>query len=158
VKQKPAAIIEIWQATPRDEPFLWEMLGVAANWRDAPLAVSELVHVPHLAKYVVGWGRPGDAGVIAWSGGQRVGAAWYRCFSGLNHGYGFVDERTPELTLGVALPWRRQGVGKQLLRALEQLASTNGYPVLSLSVENDNPALRLYERLGYVRWQQVGTA
>jgi ribosomal protein S18 acetylase RimI-like enzyme len=36
-----------------------------------------------------------------------------------------------------------------LLRELLQKASDEGYGAVSLSVEKDNPALRLYERCGF---------
>ena len=49
------------------------MLKHAYHWRlnaDPDLPV---------ARYVNNWGRPGDAGLVAWEAGP-VGAAWYRLF------------------------------------------------------------------------------
>jgi len=50
----------------------------------------------------------------------------------------------------IVLPeWRGQGVGSELVaRMLEQLR-LQGYSHTSLSVQGANPALRLYERLGF---------
>jgi ribosomal protein S18 acetylase RimI-like enzyme len=64
-------------------------------------------------------------------------------------GYGFVDERTPELTIGVDTAARGRGVGTALLDALHRLAVEHGFEQLSLSVEPHNAARRLYERAGY---------
>jgi ribosomal protein S18 acetylase RimI-like enzyme len=64
-------------------------------------------------------------------------------------GYGFVDEATPEVTIGVDAAYRGQGIGAELLAALAELARAEGFRQLSLSVEPANPALRLYKRSGY---------
>ncbi len=52
---------------------------------------------------------------------------------------------------------RGSGVGTELLRALQQEATTAGKP-LRLSVARDNPARRLYARLGFtpVAGSEVG--
>ena len=64
-------------------------------------------------------------------------------------GYGFVDEGTPEVSLGVRAEARGRGVGTSLLTALVREAGRRGLAALSLSIEPDNPAVRLYERLGF---------
>jgi GNAT superfamily N-acetyltransferase len=137
-----------------DLPFLWEMLHEAAFWnpeRSAPGPDATRTD-PHLARYLEGWGRPSDAAVIALDDEDRpIGAAWYRLFDAAMPGYGFVDERTPEVSIGVARGRRGQGVGTVLLESLIARARDAGFGTLSLSVEVANPARRLYERLGFVR-------
>ena len=44
---------------------------------------------------------------------------------------------------------RGRGLGGWLLNELAQAAEAEGFTRLSLSVAADNPARRLYERLGY---------
>lgn len=44
---------------------------------------------------------------------------------------------------------RGEGVGAKLIEALELRAVDAGFESMSLSVEEANPASRLYERLGY---------
>jgi ribosomal protein S18 acetylase RimI-like enzyme len=85
-----------------------------------------------------------------------VGAAWYRTFSAARAGYGFLDEGTPEISIAVEPEQRGRGVGAALLRALCRQAKRDGIHALSLSVERDNPALRLYVRIGFVEVE--GTA
>ena len=84
------------------------------------------------------------------AGGRGIGAAWYRLFSENAPGYGFVDASTPEVAIGVVPGWWGRGVGGALLDALLGAASSQGFAALSLSVELDNPAARLYERKGFV--------
>jgi len=69
-----------------------------------------------------------------------------------------VNETLEEIRLvDIALltAYRGQGLGESLLRALCQRASTAGLP-LRLSVRPGNPALRLYERLGFRRISSDG--
>lgn len=136
------------------------MLVAAAFWRpDGPSgSVAEVLSQPELAHYVVGWPRPGDLGVLALDGQQPVGAAWVRLLSESDPGYGFVDAATPELSMGVLQAWRGRGVGSRLLDALIVAAREQGLTSLSLSVERDNYARRLYERVGFRQVDEVGGA
>ena len=110
-----------------------------------------------LQRYISGWGRPGDVGMVAEDGsGQQIGAAWFRLYSPEQSGYGFIDPSTPEVSIAVEQEWRGHGVGTALLNALLQAAAAAGFQALSLSVSPDNPALHLYERLGFVKIKLVG--
>jgi len=137
---------------PQDVPFLRDMLHHAFYWREnAP----EMEDLP-VSRYVLGWGRRGDASVIAIEDYWPVGAAWYRLFTREDPGYGFVDEETPEISIAVVPSKRGGGHGSQLLKALIERAREDGYKALSLSVEPDNPALKLYERLGFRKVGETG--
>lgn len=140
-------------ATAADEPFLWEMLLAAIHLpAGAPPPPREILHTPDLARYVDGWGRPGDCGVIASDlEGHLLGAAWLR----LMRGYGWVDDQTPELSMAVAPGQRGAGLGTQLLRQLLAMTSAQ-YPRVSLSVSPDNPALKFYLRFGFQTVGQEG--
>ncbi len=104
-----------------------------------------------LERYVAGWGRPGDNAIVAIDEFQPVGAAWYRLFAEGEPGYGFVDEDTPELTIAVVPSRRGKGTGRELLARLLDDARREGYARISLSVESDNPAIRLYEHHGFAK-------
>jgi len=134
----------------QDVPFLRDMLRHAYYWRmtapDDELPVY---------RYVEAWGRPGDRAVIAIDDFQRVGAGWYRLFRAGRPGYGFVDEATPELSVAVVPSRRGRGFGGALLGALVAQAKKDGFSALSLSVEQENPAVSLYERYGFEKVQEV---
>jgi GNAT superfamily N-acetyltransferase len=143
-----------------DPDFLWLMLVETGSWRPGQPkpTVAAVAAEPGAARYLAGWGRPGDAGVIALDRGTRVGAAWYRHFDEHDRGYGFIAPDIPELGIGVVERMRGRGVGRALMVALIERARSAGAPALSLSVEFENPAARLYERLGFVRVGVVGDA
>ena len=149
------------EGTIRDLPFLREMLYEAAFWRPgaARLPIDEALPRPDLAKLLQGWGREGDAAVIAESASNRPeGAAWYRFWTDEEHSYGYVRPDTPELAIAVVKGGRGRGIGGQLLHALKKLAADRGIESLSLSVEQDNPARHLYLQRGFEQVETVGNA
>ncbi|MCP5113656.1 MAG: GNAT family N-acetyltransferase, partial [bacterium] len=81
--------------------------------------------------------------------GGFVGMAYCRHFDDGDGAQGFVDADTPELAVGVEPDFRGRGVGRELIQKLHEATSTAGVERMSLSVGAGNPALRLYERLGY---------
>ena len=134
----------------QDVRFLRDMLHHAYYWRERDPGSTAM-------RYVRAWGRPGDTAVIALEEGFPVGAAWYRLFPAAEPGYGYVDERTPELAIAVVPSKRGHGIGDALLRALLEKARQAGYPSLSLSVDSQNAgAIRLYERHGFERTADDG--
>ncbi|HEX5469299.1 MAG TPA: GNAT family N-acetyltransferase [Gaiellaceae bacterium] len=140
---------EIRFAVESDLPFLERMLSWAAGWRsnvlDETLAVD-----PAVARYLAGWGRPGDVALVAeTAAGEPAGAAWYRLFAADDPGFGFVAPDIPELTVAVEPAARGTGLGTALLTALVDRARADGFEAVSLSVEVENPAKRLYERLNF---------
>jgi ribosomal protein S18 acetylase RimI-like enzyme len=134
-----------------DLDVLRDMLMEAAFWRAGTSSPppDDALAAPSLRPYHAGWGRRGDRGLVAALDASPVGAAWYRRFDRDEHGYGFVDEVIPEITVGVAPDHRQQGLGRALLSTLLVQARLDAVPAVSLSVEDDNPARRLYETLGF---------
>jgi ribosomal protein S18 acetylase RimI-like enzyme len=141
----------IRDVTPADEPFLWRVLAMTADLPPAePPPIDAVRRDPGLSPYLVGWGRPGDAGVIGEVDGEPVGAAWHRHFPATLPGYGFVAEQIPEISLGVEATWRGRGIGRALVTALAARARAAGIEGLSLSVDAKNaPAVALYQSLGF---------
>jgi GNAT superfamily N-acetyltransferase len=133
-----------------DYPTVQRVLYEAATWdkEDAPPLEIALQH-PELTIYHEGWGKPGDTLVVAQVDGKIVGGGYARFFTEAVHGYGFVDEGTPELALAVWSTHRGMGIGRRLLERLHEVLRTLGVEAISLSVAETNPAVGLYEKSGY---------
>jgi ribosomal protein S18 acetylase RimI-like enzyme len=108
----------------------------------------EILRLPEIACYVQGWGQPHDRGFAALVEGAPVGTAWLRLLTAKRPGYGYVDDNTPELSIAVLPEFRSRGIGSLLMSRLLEMAQAY-YPAVCLSVSPGNPALRLYQRLGF---------
>jgi ribosomal protein S18 acetylase RimI-like enzyme len=153
--------VQIRAVEPGDLCFLADMLCEAVAWRTGEAeAVRSHLGEPQLARYLDGWGRPGDRGVVAIDeSDRRAGAAWYRLFAHDDRGYGFVDDQTPEITLAVEPSARGKGLGEALMHALVAAARQEGRRALSLSVEEENVhAVAIYTKLGFRRVGQEDDA
>ena len=129
-----------------DQSILWTMLMYAA--RESSLETVKANS--EIARYVLGWGRDGDLGVVVEHGKVAIGAAWVRLWSKGDHGYGYIADDIPELAIAVVPEARGKGVGTVLL--LEALALCQSqFSAVCLSTRTSNPALRLYERTGFIR-------
>ena len=146
-----------------DPAFLAEMLYEAVNWYDDGAeerpTLDATLAVPENARYLEHWGRPGDVALCALDGrDEPVGAVWYRHFTAAEPGYGYIADDVPELSIGVYPEFRRQRVGSLLLGALIARAGRDGEHALSLSVNRENPAKRLYARYGFEVVAEPGDA
>jgi GNAT superfamily N-acetyltransferase len=150
--------MNIRPAMAEDLAFLRKMLYEAARWNpDWPREpMEEVLAEPMLLRYYTGWGRSGDGGVVAEIDAQPVGAAWYRLFTEEQPGYGFVDEKTPELSIAVAPLHRRKGIGEAVLRSCMVQAREEGFQALSLSVAVHNRSRMMYQRAGFEKVAESG--
>lgn len=148
------------EATADDAGFLESMLLEAFNWRgDDGVDLAAMRADPHVTRYVDGWPRPGDFGVVAVdAAGEPTGAAWARFFSGDDPGYGFVAPDVPELTVAVHRDSRGKGIGRAMLTALVAEGRRRGHPAFSLSAEDGNAARALYLSLGFTVAGRVGNS
>ena len=143
--------------------LLSEFLYEAIYQPDAlhPVPRTILQH-PSLWKYIEEFGtregdlcvvaetREGDLCVVAEIDKVVVGAAWTR----LIHSYGFVDNKTPELSISLYPQYRNQGIGTKLIYGIFEELSHAGYRSVSLSVSKQNPAVRMYLRIGFAIVQE----
>jgi ribosomal protein S18 acetylase RimI-like enzyme len=136
---------------PADQRQLWRWLHVAL-WDPPPAGLRpiEVLDHPAVRIYAEGWGKPTDVGVVAVIGGKDAGACWMRLLPD-GVGLAFVDVATPQLGIALEPEFQHQGHGEPLMRAALEAARAAGYAQVSLTVHPENPAIRLYERCGFVR-------
>lgn len=125
---------------------LYEALFVPDG--DEPYDKS-IIETPDISKYADKWGRIGDFGLLVFDDKEYVGAAWGRLYSDSNRSYGFVDSKTPEISVAIRPNYRERGIGTDLMARLIKLAEENGYTSISLSVDSRSRAVNLYKKLGF---------
>ena len=131
--------------------FLYQAIYLPEGMEPPPRSVVDL---PELQVYIADFGtRPGDHGLVAEVEKKVIGAAWCR----MMEDYGHIDNDTPSLAFSLLPEYRGQGTGTQLLNGLLRLLRENGYQRASLSVQKENPALRLYQRAGFRIVSEKGT-
>jgi ribosomal protein S18 acetylase RimI-like enzyme len=141
--------LQIRAATAADEDFLWRMLYYAAHMeQDGATSPYAARDDAYLARYVRGWGAASDLGVIGMLGERLVGAVWSRVLEPAQGAAPEAAEALPEIAAAVDPAFLGQGIGTRLLRAYLDMAGRH-IPAVTLSVRADNPAARLYERLGF---------
>ncbi|WP_295504953.1 GNAT family N-acetyltransferase [uncultured Streptococcus sp.] len=129
---------------PLLEEFLYQAIFIPQGL--APLPRS-ILNEPELEMYIKDFGQqPDDWALAAEVAGRLVGAVWVRIMKD----YGYYNDRTPSLSISFLPEFRGQGLGQQLMTAMLDLLKAKGYPGVSLSVSKNNPALRFYQRLGFV--------
>lgn len=78
-------------------------------------------------------------------GGRVIGAVWTRIMDD----YGHVDDGTPSFAISLYKEYRGQRIGSQLLTKMLELLKFQGYKQASLSVQKENYAVKMYERVGF---------
>ncbi len=86
-----------------------------------------------------------DRALVAEVAGKVVGACWVRT----TNEYGHIDANTPSFSISLYAPYRGHGIGGALMRTMLAELHDSGYKRASLSVQKENPALHLYERVGF---------
>lgn len=131
--------------------FLYQAIYLPEGVEPPPRSVIDL---PELHVYIADFGTsPGDHGLVAEVEKKVIGAAWCR----MMEDYGHIDNDTPSLAISLLPEYRGQGTGTRLLNGLLRLLRENGYQQASLSVQKENPALRLYQRTGFRILAERGT-
>jgi ribosomal protein S18 acetylase RimI-like enzyme len=150
-------------AAPADEAFLWLMLFYASHSNEEDgITLDHVKNDPALARYVEGWGRPGDLGVVYEKCDELLGAAWLRLSTDDGRlSPGFVADEIPELAIATRPGHEGHGIGSRMLDALIRRA-VGRYPAITLNVRLGNPAIKLYRCFGFaevdVLTNRVGTS
>ena len=144
--------VRIRTVLPSESTLIFSFLTLAARMTESGEPIQKALRDRELTRYWQNWGRDGDLGLVAECGSIEypICCAWVRLFSSEEAGADYVGDNIPELAIGTIPATRGLGVGTTVLQALLDLCKTR-YSGVSLSVRVDNPAIRLYERLGFRR-------
>lgn len=145
------------EAKVGDVAFMEKILLEAAAASGDFIPADKLDSFPDTARYVKGWPRKRELGVVARTKeGAPVGVAWICLFSHLEEPApdGFIP---PEITVGVLEKYRNLGLGDSLMHKLYASAKQQGWKYLSLGVHKDNHvARRLYDKHGWIPQKTLG--
>ncbi len=135
---------------PSEITLLKEFLYEAIFQRDENnLLPKDIIYDPHVYQYIDGFGKPDDCCLVAEADGRVIGAVWTRILSGEVKGYGYIDNSTPEFAISLYKEYRNKGIGNALMQNMLALLRKKEYKQVSLSVQKDNFALRLYRNVGF---------
>ena len=123
--------------------FLYEAIFVPSGMQPPS---RDILADPQLQVYVQDFGKQtGDFGLFAEVEGVIAGAVWAR----IMEDYGYIDNETPSLAIALYKEYRGKGVGTALLQALLKLLQEHGYEQVSLAVQKENYAVKLYTACGF---------
>ena len=134
LRQEEAAILDT---------FLYEAIFVPEGETALP---REIIKKPELQVYVSEFGKQkDDLCYVAEAEGDIVGAVWCR----IMNDYGHVDENTPSLSISVLREYRNCGMGTALMKQMLAGLKERGYHSVSLSVQKQNYAAKMYRKHGF---------
>ena len=127
------------------EDFLYEAIFVSEDF-EGEVPRSIIYDDPKCRAAWEGFGsRPDDRALVAVVGGRVVGACWVRT----TDEYGHIDDATPSFSISLFKQYRGRGIGGAMMRQMLDELREAGCSRASLSVQKENPALRLYKGLGF---------
>lgn len=122
--------------------FLYEAIFIPEGVSPPPKSIIE--H-PELKIYVDNFGQEDDNALVAEIDGKIVGAVWTRIIND----YGHVDNETPSLSISLYKQYRGLGIGTEMMKQMLILLKESGYKKVSLSVQKENYAAKMYQNLGF---------
>ena len=123
--------------------FLYEAIFIPDGVAAPPKSIIEN---EELQVYVRDFGKmPDDRCLVAECDGMVVGAVWTRVMND----YGHIADGIPSLAMSLYKEYRNKGIGTKLLEQMLQLLRKEGYQQVSLSVQKENYAVRMYRKVGF---------
>jgi len=139
-----------WEEYPLLNDFLYEAIYIPNGMEPPP---KTIINTPELQEYVVDFGTRGhDKAFAAEIEGMIAGAVWVR----IMHDYGHIDDDTPSLAIAVRKAYRGLGIGTAMLKELLAALKSEGYAKVSLSVQKENYAVKMYQKVGFRVLKETG--
>lgn len=122
--------------------FLYEAIFIPQGTEKPPFSIIEK---PELQVYIENFGRKDDYCLVAETENKIIGAVWVRIMDD----YGHIDNNTPSLAISLYSDFRGQGIGTALLENMLLLLKSENYEKVSLSVQKENYACKMYLKAGF---------
>ena len=131
------------QEYPLLDNFLYEAIFIPEGIKPPP---KTIITSPELQVYVERFEESKDDwGLVAEVDGKIVGAVWVR----IMNDYGHIDDETPSLAISLYKKYRGFGIGTAMMKEILALLKSHGYSRVSLSVQKDNYAAKIYLKIGF---------
>lgn len=131
------------------ETFLYHAIFIPEGVTPPPF---EIINNPDLQVYVKDFGKQdSDICYVAECDNNIVGAVWVR----IMNDYGHIDEDIPSLAISLLPEYRGYGIGTALMQTILRKVAKEGYKGVSLSVQKENYANRMYCKLGFKTIQET---
>ena len=126
------------------DDFLYNAIFIPQGVTPPP---KSIIQNDELQVYVKDFGKQkDDVALVAEVDGKIVGAVWTR----IMNDYGHVDDDTPSLAISLFKEYRGYGIGTDLMRSILSLLKQRGYKRVSLAVQKENYAVKMYKKVGFV--------
>lgn len=122
--------------------FLYGAIFVPEGMDKPPRSIIEQ---PELQVYIEDFGKEDDHCFVVEIKGKIVGAVWARIMD--DHGH--IDDETPSLAISLYEGYRGLGIGTTLMGVMLRSLREKGYEQVSLSVQKENYAVRMYRKAGF---------
>ena len=125
------------------EIFLYHAIYIPEGITPPPF---EITNQPELQVYIERFGeQDGDICLVAEFDSKIVGAVWVR----IMNDYGHISDDMPSLAISLLPEYRNKGIGTALMQSMQEMVSKQGYKGISLSVQKQNYAAKMYRKLGF---------
>ena len=125
------------------ETFLYQAIFIPEGITPPPF---EIIKQPELQVYIKGFKeQDGDICLVTECDSKIVGAVWVR----IMNDYGHVSDDIPSLAISLLPEYRGKGIGTALMKSMQEMISRQGYKGISLSVQKQNYAAKMYRKLGF---------
>ena len=123
--------------------FLYEAIFIPKGVEKPP---REIIEREELQVYIRDFGsKKDDNCLVAEYNGKVIGACWAR----IMRDYGHINDETPSLAISLYEEYRRRGIGTKLMLRMSELLQRKEYKNMSLAVQKENYAVRMYKKVGF---------
>lgn len=127
------------------EEFLYQAIFIP-EWFKEEIPRNIIYDDPKIYAAIDSFGeKPDDYALVAEMDDTIVGVVWV----GIRKEYGHIDDETPSFSISLLKEYRQQGIGTELMKCMLDFLKKKGYKKVSLGVNKENYAVKMYEKVGF---------